>query len=156
MKPTLLLSSDETLTKMNFNVATASSRRKHLTLEEEVRRCKLTSRSSLLGVSALEKVVDQFLRSPVDETFVPHQFTDDELTSLALAADANAPLDADAVPWNWGFGFERNLLPDWYMPRAIATGRGKGTKVVVGTLVAGLLIIGAFGLCITSGFLSLA
>lgn len=142
--------------KMNFNVAISSSRRKHLTLEEEVRRCKLTSRTLLRGVSALENVVDQFLESPIDETFVPNEFTDEELTSLALAADSDAPIDADAVPWNWGFGFERSLLPDWYMPRAIATGRGRGTKVVVGTLVASLLIIGAFGLCITSGFLSLA
>ena len=73
-----------------------------------------------------------------------------------MAADYGAPIDDDAVPWNWGFGFERSLLPDWYMPRPIATGRGRGTKIVVGTLVAGLLIIGAFGLCITSGFLSLA
>jgi hypothetical protein len=35
-------------------------------------------------VSALEKVVDQFLESPIDETFVPNEFTDEELTSLAL------------------------------------------------------------------------
>jgi hypothetical protein len=82
--------------------------------------------------------------------------TDEELTRLAIAADGAAPIDDNAEPWHWGTGFQRNLLPDWYMPRATATGRGKGTKVVVGTLVAGLLIIGALGVCITSGFLSLA
>jgi hypothetical protein len=42
------------------------------------------------------------------------------------------------------------------MPRAIATGRGRGTRIVIYAVVAGFLVIGAFGLCITSGFLSLA
>jgi hypothetical protein len=107
-------------------------------------------------VSELEKVVDRFSRIPIDEHFVPEPFTDEELTTLAMAADYEAPIDDNAVPWNWSFGFERSLLPEWYMPRPMATGRGRGTKIVVGTLVAGLLIIGAFGLCITSGFLSLA
>lgn len=93
---------------------------------------------------------------PAYELPTSEHFSDEELTGFAMAADYGAPIDDDAVPWNWGFGFERSLLPDWYMPRPIATGCGKGTKVVVGTLVAGLLIIGAFGLCITSGFLSLA
>jgi len=94
--------------------------------------------------------------SPTDDHVAPEAFSDEELTRLAMTADRDAPIDDDAVPWNWGIGFERSLLPDWYMPRPMATGRGKGTKMVVGTLVAGLLIIGAFGLCITSGFLSLA
>jgi hypothetical protein len=101
-------------------------------------------------------VVTQARQSPVEGSRTPEYFSDEELTDLAMAADDGAPIDANAVPWNWGFGFDRSLLPDWYMPRPIAAGRGKGTKIVVGTLVAGLLIIGAFGLCITSGFLSLA
>jgi len=42
------------------------------------------------------------------------------------------------------------------MPRPIATGRGRGTRIVICAVVAGFLVIGAFGLCITSGFLSLA
>jgi hypothetical protein len=47
-------------------------------------------------------------------------------------------------------------LPEWYMPRAIATGRGRGTKIVVWSIIAGFVVINAFGLCITSGFLSIA
>lgn len=94
--------------------------------------------------------------TPLETSATSDSFSDDELTGLALAADPNAPIDLNAVPWNWGFGFERSLLPDWYMPRPIAGGRGSGTRVVVCTVVAGLLIIGAFGLCITCGFLSLA
>jgi len=100
--------------------------------------------------------VDNPKRVPLDELVASSPFDDDELSSLAMAADYDAPIDENAMPWIWGFGFERNLLPDWYMPRPSATGRGKGTKIVVGTLVGGLLFIGAFGLCITSGFLSLA
>ena len=82
--------------------------------------------------------------------------SDEELTSLALAADPNAPLELDAVPWNFGFG--SNLLPEWYMPRPMARGRGRGrgTRIVVGSLVVGFLVIGAFGLCITSGFIQFA
>ncbi len=80
--------------------------------------------------------------------------SDEELASLALAADPNAPLELDAVPWNFGFG--SNLLPEWYMPRPVARGRGRGTRIVVGSLVVGFLVIGAFGLCITSGFLQFA
>jgi hypothetical protein len=81
--------------------------------------------------------------------------SDDELTALALAADPRAPLDPDAVPWRES-AWQRGLLPDWYMPRPMAAGRGRGTRIVVYTVVAGFLVIGAFGLCITSGFLSLA
>lgn len=100
--------------------------------------------------------MDHSRPTPIGEFPTSDTFSDEELASLAMAADYGAPIDVDAVPWNWGVGFGRGLLPEWYMPRPIATGRGKGTKIVVGTLVAGLLIIGAFGLCITSGFLSLA
>jgi hypothetical protein len=82
--------------------------------------------------------------------------TDEELTELAMSADPNAPIDADAVPWQFGFGFERNLLPDWYMPRPMGRRRNKGTTAVVLSVVAGLVVICAFGLCVTSGFLQLA
>lgn len=82
--------------------------------------------------------------------------SDEELTELALSADCAAPVDDTVEPWHWGVGFQNSLLPDWYMPRPTASRRGTGTKIVVGILVGGLLIIGAFGLCITSGFLSLA
>jgi len=80
--------------------------------------------------------------------------SDEELTSLAVAADPNAPINLNAVPWNFGFGTV--LLPDWYMPRPMARGRGRGTRIVIGSLVVGFLVIGGFGLCITSGFIQFA
>jgi hypothetical protein len=81
---------------------------------------------------------------------------DEELADLALAADPNEPLDNDAVPWYGNSNFHGGLLPDWYMPRPVATTRGRATKIVIVSIVAAFLIIDAFGLCITSGFLSLA
>jgi len=90
-----------------------------------------------------------------DDLKVAERLSDEELTTLALAADPDAPLDPDAVPWRAGM-WQVGLLPDWYMPRPIAAGRGRGTRIVIYAVVAGFLVIGAFGLCITSGFLSLA
>ncbi|MFY9784057.1 MAG: hypothetical protein WAK12_11060 [Acidimicrobiales bacterium] len=78
---------------------------------------------------------------------------DDELAAMALAADPSAPIDPGAEPWHFGHGFLKNPLPDWYMPMPMAGGRGRGTRVVVVSVVVGLIVICAFGLCVTSGFL---
>jgi hypothetical protein len=94
-----------------------------------------------------------------DSTLNPElrdDISDEELTALALAADPDAPLDADARPWYFGYGFAVNPLPDWYMPRPMAARRGRGTTIVVTSVVVGMVIVCAFGLCITSGFLQLA
>jgi hypothetical protein len=84
------------------------------------------------------------------------ELSDEELTDLALAADPVAPLAPDAVPWNGVASFPQGLLPDWYMPRPTASRRGRTTTVIIVAIVVGFLVIDAFGLCITSGFLSLA
>lgn len=82
--------------------------------------------------------------------------SDDELTALALAADPSTALDADAVAWS-GIGVNPpGLLPNWYMPVPSYRLRGRLSRAIVITLIAGFLVIDAFGLCITSGFLSLA
>jgi hypothetical protein len=92
-------------------------------------------------------------RLPAD---VVTPFSDDDLTALALAADPNVALDANAVAWS-GIGTESpGLLPNWYMPVPSYQLRGRLSRAVVITLIAGFLVIDAFGLCITSGFLSLA
>jgi hypothetical protein len=83
-------------------------------------------------------------------------FSDDELTALALAADPNAPIDLDAQPWHFSQGFSRNLLPEWYMPIPMARGRGRGAQIAAVSVVVGMIVVCAFGLCITSGFLQLA
>ena len=83
-------------------------------------------------------------------------WSDEELTALALAADVHAPLAPDATVWE-GSSFARaGLLPSWYMPTPAARRGGRWTRTVVLVIIIGFLVIDAFGLCITSGFLSLA
>ncbi|MGB8196730.1 MAG: hypothetical protein WCF25_06965 [Acidimicrobiales bacterium] len=83
-------------------------------------------------------------------------FTDEELTALALAAEPITTLASDAVPWGGGDTRTPSLLPSWYMPSPSYHLRGRWTRAIVITLIVGFLVIDAFGLCITSGFLSLA
>jgi hypothetical protein len=94
----------------------------------------------------------QRLRSALD---VP--LTDAELTSLALAADPDAPLDADAVPFHIHLAqFAGAALPQWYMAPATAhSGRRWRTPVVL-TIVAAFLLIEGLGLCNTFGQLAWA
>jgi hypothetical protein len=84
------------------------------------------------------------------------EFSDEELTALALAADPEAPLGADAVPLSLHPELGGGLLPSWYMPPVMA-GRARGWRVpVVALLVGSFLLIDAFGLCMTYGVLSAA
>ena len=81
---------------------------------------------------------------------------DDELAALALSADPNAPIEPDAVPWDGLMLHRSGLLPDWYMPTPAALRSGRLPRVLVITLIVGFVAINAFGLCITSGFISVA
>ena len=85
--------------------------------------------------------------------------TDEELAELALAADPDAPIDDDArpfLPWRGPDDPEQDRLPGWYMPDFGAVSPRRWHRPVVGLLVAALLIIPAFGFCITYGALVLA
>jgi hypothetical protein len=81
--------------------------------------------------------------------------TDEELTALALAADRNAAIDADAVPWSVAGDLD-GPLPDWYMPAPSTVRRGWKTKAVAAVLILAFLVINACGLCITYGHLVVA
>jgi hypothetical protein len=77
------------------------------------------------------------------------EISDEELTALALAADPDAAVDADAVPFgadDHGIG----LLPGWYMatPRRRA---GRSRRVVLAVCIGALLVVNAAGLCVTYG-----
>ena len=84
----------------------------------------------------------------------PSGLSDDELTALALAAAPHAPLDPDAVPWNGASNLYHSPQPEWYMPRAMAVRHGRATRVTIIVIIAGFLLVDAFGLCVTSGFIS--
>ena len=83
---------------------------------------------------------------------------DEELTRLALAADPDPEVAADAIPLSELLGAGAGagageLLPDWYMPPATAGGgllQGWRRRVVL-LIVASFVLINAYGLCSTYG-----
>ena len=84
-------------------------------------------------------------------------FSDDELAELALAADPDAGVAGDAVPLSeflGAGGAGGALLPDWYMPAPAGAGRllqGWRRRVVL-LIVASFVLINAYGLCSTYGY----
>jgi hypothetical protein len=81
--------------------------------------------------------------------------TEAELTALALAADPDAPVDPDAVPLGLYLAGSPGLLPQWYMPEAMARGARWRTLVVI-LIIAAFLLIDAAGLCSTYGHIVIA
>jgi hypothetical protein len=81
------------------------------------------------------------------------QPSDDELAALALAADPDAPLDADSVDLNLLLAADGlDLLPTWYMPAPSGGRRLRGWRLWIGLLiVASFILIDAYGLCSTYG-----
>jgi hypothetical protein len=99
--------------------------------------------------------VEHSQRQPISRVSI-EQISDQELTALALAADPSVPLDRDAVAWDGAILHQPGLLPDWYMPTPAGSRDGRWPRSVVIGLTVGFLMINAAGLCITSGFISLA
>lgn len=78
--------------------------------------------------------------------------SDDELTDLALAADPEAPLAADAVPLDLYPEAVHGLLPSWYMPPVVARrAKKRWHRVAIGSVVVAFLGIDLLGLCSTYG-----
>ncbi len=77
--------------------------------------------------------------------------TDAELTALALAGDADAPLDRGAVPMTDYLDQPPGALPEWYMPPVRARSGKRWRSTVVLVIVAAFLVIEAVGLCSTYG-----
>lgn len=77
-------------------------------------------------------------------------FTDDELAVLALAADPDAPIPDDAVPFGRN-DQDLSLLPEWYMPAPASTRRTRSRVLAVSIVVASLLVVNGAGFCVTYG-----
>lgn len=94
--------------------------------------------------------------SQVDDTALA--FDDEELAEQALAADPDAGVAADAIPFAELLGSDSgpvggDLLPGWYMPPPMGTTRllrGWRRRIVL-VIVASFLLINAYGLCSTYG-----
>ena len=83
-------------------------------------------------------------------------FTDEELAAQALAADPDAPLPVDAVPFvasGPAGSFVAGSLPTWYMPVAVRTSRKPWHVALAALSIAGFAVINLAGLCITYGHL---
>ena len=81
--------------------------------------------------------------------------SDEELAALALAADPNAPLDDDAVPFNSRPTDDTALLPEWYMPVDGSRVRSDWHVVVAIGIALGLVLCNAFAICVTNGIPSI-
>ena len=87
--------------------------------------------------------------------------TDDELTALALRADADAPVADDAVDlWEHLGRTTHNPLPSWYMPapmgvRGLDGWRRRVARLGASAVIVSFVTISACGLCNTYGQLHL-
>ena len=83
--------------------------------------------------------------------------SDDELTRLALEADPDTPVAADALSlWELSGAPSNELLPAWYMPApgTVHTGRG-WRRVAAVVAITSFVGINATGLCSTYGWVGL-
>lgn len=78
------------------------------------------------------------------------EITDEELTALALAADPDAPVPDDAVPFGDNDPASFPLLPQWYMP-APGIRRSRGRAAVMFVFAISLVVINIGGFCVTYG-----
>jgi hypothetical protein len=85
------------------------------------------------------------------EPHPPEDLTDDELTALALAADPDQALGADAVPIDTYLARRVAVLPEWYMAPVMVRCSGRFGRAVILAVVGAFLLIEAFGLCSTYG-----
>jgi hypothetical protein len=82
-------------------------------------------------------------------------FTDDELSALAMAADPDAPIPDDAVPFGQP-AVEGALLPEWYMPVPGSFRRTRPRVIAVTAIIGSLLLVNGAGLCVTYGWPEIA
>ena len=78
------------------------------------------------------------------------EISDEELTALALAADPDAPVPDDAVPFGDNDPTKFALRPAWYMP-APGIRRSRGRAAVMLAFAASLVVINIGGFCVTYG-----
>ncbi len=81
---------------------------------------------------------------------------DDELAALAMAADPDQPVDSNAIPIALPTATMSDLLPEWYMPAPMSSGRGRARRMVLAAVAVVLVVINGAGLCVTYGVAEIA
>ncbi len=100
-------------------------------------------------MKAIEDILTDTLMA--EDTRAVDAISDEELTALALAADPDQPLDADAVPLADYLAGSFGPLPAWYMAPVMARHSGRRRQMIILAVVGAFLLIEAFGLCSTYG-----
>lgn len=94
---------------------------------------------------------NEAVEAPVAGSAEKAELSDDELTALALAADADEPLSPDAIPLDVYAGRDGAFLPAWYMPPVMARRARRWRVPAIWVIIAAFLLVDAFGLCICYG-----
>ena len=92
---------------------------------------------------------------PIPTPPTVEDISDAALTALALAADPDAAVGPDAVPFRTDQGGPAPL-PAWYMAVPLAHAGGRGRRLVLAGLIGALLVVNGAGLCVTNGFPEIA
>lgn len=109
------------------------------------------------GVVPDGEISDPVISDPVisDPVISDTAISDAELSALALAADPDAPIDPDAIPFGArgaGTDGESGLLPGWYAPGGILPpSRSRSRRRVVVAVILALVVVNGAGLCVTYG-----
>ena len=101
------------------------------------------------------RIADASVMGRTSPSLSEGQFTDEELTALALAADPDLPIGEDAVPISLYLAQLPIGLPNWYMPPVMVRGSKRWRIPVVLLIVAAFLLIEGLGLCNTFGQLTI-
>jgi hypothetical protein len=109
----------------------------------------MTDDTDMVDVGMLSAAMDE------DDPAAWEPVSEEELVSLALAADPDALPDGDAVPVDDYLGTQPSLLPLWYMPRPMARSGSRWRLAVVVTVVGAFLVIEALGLCSVFGHVTI-
>ena len=78
----------------------------------------------------------------------------DELGDLAMADDPDRPAGKDAIALSIYLGTQLMVLPQWYMPPAVSRISSRSRRALVVAIVVALVMIDAWGLCSTYGWVS--
>jgi hypothetical protein len=92
---------------------------------------------------------------PSDLSMGDYEIVDEADLSMLAVNSVAGEVSATAVPWRGAWG-GTGVFGDWYMPAPSARLQSRWGTIAIAAVIVGFLVIDAFGLCITTGVLSIA